>query len=206
MAKSQQSYNKKEKEKKRLKKKKDKAERREQRKLERIESGPKSFEDMLAYVDEDGNLTTEKPDPLKKRKVFKVEDIVLGVPTREKEAFDPVREGKVKFFNHEKGFGFIVDLATDESIFAHINNMIDEITEGDRVLFETEKGPKGLSAINVKLGKKEPKKVAPPEPKEDDETDAKGDPDAETNRASVENEEPSVESENNEDVENKDET
>lgn len=163
MAKSQQSYNKKEKEKKRLKKKQEKRERREQRKLEKAEAGPKSFEDMLSYVDEDGNLTSVKPDPTKKRKEIKAEDIVLGVPTREKEDFDPVREGKVRFFNHEKGYGFILDLDSDESIFCHINNILEEdLNEGDRVIFETEKGPKGLSAIKVKLGKKTPKPVSPP--------------------------------------------
>lgn len=158
MAKSQQSYNKKEKEKKRLKKKQEKKERREQRKLEKVENGPVAFEDLIRYVDEDGNLTTEKPDPNKKKKVIKASDIMLGVPSREKVEFDPIREGKVKFFNHEKGYGFIMDLDSEESIFVHINNInVDDLNEGDRVLFETEKGPKGLSAINVKLGKKPPK-------------------------------------------------
>ena len=95
MAKSQQTYNKKEKEKKRLKKKQEKAERREQRKLEREEKGPVAFEDLIRYVDEDGNLTTEKPDPNIKKKVIKASDIMLGVPRREKVEFDPVREGKV---------------------------------------------------------------------------------------------------------------
>jgi len=171
MAKSQQSYNKKEKEKKRLKKKQEKRERREQRKIEKAENGPVAFEDLIRYVDEDGNLTTEKPDPTKKKKVIKAEDIMLGVPSREKVEFDPVREGKVRFFNHEKGYGFILDLDSDESIFCHINNILeDDLNEGDRVVFETEKGPKGLSAIKVKLGKKPPKpKPVPKEEKPADE-------------------------------------
>ena len=76
MAKSQQSFNKKEKEKKRRKKKKDKLERREQRKLEREEVGPKSFEDLIRYVDEDGNLTTTPPDPTKKKEEIKLENII----------------------------------------------------------------------------------------------------------------------------------
>ena len=128
MAKSQQTYNKKEKEKKRLKKKQEKAERREQRKLEREEKGPVAFEDLIRYVDEDGNLTAEKPDPNIKKKVIKASDIMLGVPRREKVEFDPVREGKVKFFNHEKGYGFILDLDSEESIFVHINNIqVDDL-------------------------------------------------------------------------------
>ena len=55
MGRSHQSFNKSEKEKKRRKKQKEKAERRAQRKLEKEQNGPKSFEDMLSYVDENGN-------------------------------------------------------------------------------------------------------------------------------------------------------
>lgn len=150
MAKSQQSFNKKEKEKKRLKKKKEKLERREQRKLEKAENGPKSFEDMLSYVDEDGNLTSTPPDPSKKKKI-KAEDIVLGVPPTDKSIVETVRNGQVKFFNEEKGYGFINDLETKDSIFVHINNLSEPIQENDKVTFEVEMGPKGPNAINVKL-------------------------------------------------------
>ena len=150
MAKSQQSFNKKEKEKKRLKKKKEKLERREQRKLEKAENGPKTFEDMLSYVDEDGNLTSTKPDPLKKKKI-NVEDIVLGVPPTDKSITESVRNGQVKFFNEEKGYGFITDVETKDSIFVHINNIDEPINENDKVTFEVEMGPKGPNAVNVKL-------------------------------------------------------
>ena len=152
MAKSQQSFNKKEKEKKRLKKKKEKLERREQRKLEKAENGPKTFEEMLSYVDEDGNLTSTPPDPSKKKKI-KVEDIVLGVPPIDKSITEVIRKGQVKFFNDEKGFGFITDVETKESIFVHINNIVDaeSIQENDKVTFELEMGPKGPNAVNVKL-------------------------------------------------------
>jgi cold shock CspA family protein len=152
MAKSQESYNKKEKEKKRLKKKQDKLEKREHRKIERIENGPLSFEDMISYVDENGNLTSEKPDPNKKIPI-KAEDIVLGASPRNNSAMDPNRRGKVKFFNLDKGYGFLHDSASQESIFVHINNMIDQAKEGDKVTFQIEMGPKGPSAINVELAK-----------------------------------------------------
>ncbi len=145
------SYNKKEKEKKRLKKQKAKQERREQRKLEREEAGKKSFEDMIMYVDEDGNLTPDKPDPTKKKREIKVEDIVLGVPTKSDEDDDPIRNGRVKFFNTEKGFGFIIDDITKESIFVHVNNLQEEIHENDKVVYEVEMGPKGPNAVNVKI-------------------------------------------------------
>lgn len=151
MAKSQQSFNKKEKEKKRRKKKQEKAERREQRKLEKAEGGTKSFEDLLMYVDEDGNLTPTPPDPTKKKKEIKLENIILGAAPIDNTPVETVREGQVKFFNDEKGYGFINDKATKESIFVHINNVEGELRENDRVTFEIENGPKGPNAVNVKL-------------------------------------------------------
>ncbi len=151
MAKSQQTFNKSEKEKKRRKKKQEKAERREQRKLEKAEAGKLSFEDQIRYVDEDGNLTATPPDPTKKKKVIKAEDIMLGVPSRESTGFDPIRNGRVNFFNTEKGFGFITDGDTRESVFVHVNNTEDTIAEGDKVTFEVEMGPKGANAVRVKI-------------------------------------------------------
>lgn len=109
------------------------------------------FDDMIAYVDEFGNITDTPPDPKKKESV-KAEDIVVGVP--KKGEFDPEetkKRGKVKFFNEEKGFGFIKDLDTQQDVFVHISACKDDISENDKVTFEVEKTPKGLSAINVQL-------------------------------------------------------
>src|SRR5687768_17631942 len=111
------SWNKKEREKKKQQEKKDK----EARKKERKENAGK--DDMMAYVDENGNISDTPPDP-RKKKEFKLEDIQIGVP----EYVPPTeaeltRTGKVTFFNHEKGFGFIKDLVTQQSIFVHINNL-----------------------------------------------------------------------------------
>ncbi|MCB0649670.1 MAG: cold shock domain-containing protein [Saprospiraceae bacterium] len=150
MAKSQQSFGKKEKEKKRIKKKKEKLERREQRKIEKNENGPVAFEDMLSYVDENGNLTATPPDPSKKKKI-KAEDIILGVPPVDKSSRSVIRKGQVKFFNDEKGYGFIIDEETKDSLFVHMNNTAESIRENDKVTFEIEMGPKGANAVNVKL-------------------------------------------------------
>jgi len=152
MAKSQDSFNKKEKEKKRRKKNQEKLERREQRKIQKAEGGVKTFEDMISYVDENGHFSSTPPDPSKK-KVIKAEDIVLGVPTRDDTFVEPIRQGQVKFFNDEKGYGFIIDAETKESVFVHINNVADALRENDRVTFEVEMGPRGLNAVNVKLAR-----------------------------------------------------
>ena len=148
MAKSQQSFNKKEREKKRRKRKKDKAEKREQRKAEGGEK--KSFEELLMYVDEDGNLTPTPPDPTKKKKI-NVEDIEIGVSKKDKDAEEESRKGTVKFFNEEKGYGFINVPNLRDSIFVHAAGLIDEIREGDNVTFEIAIGPKGPVAVQVKV-------------------------------------------------------
>ncbi len=146
MARPQESFGKKEKEKKRLKKREEKQKKKEERK-----SNPKSgdLEDMLVYVDENGQLTDTPPDPSKKVKVD-AESIVIGVPKKEYVEEDPFHKGKVEFFNDSKGFGFINDLDSQEKYFVHISELIDEVKEGDNVSFEIERGMKGMNAVRVK--------------------------------------------------------
>lgn len=146
MGRSQETYYKREKEKKRLKQRKEKQERREERKAN-AKSG--ELENMMAYVDENGNITDTQPDPSKKKKVD-VNAIEIGVPKKEKEIFNPNREGKVEFFNHSKGFGFIRDSENQEKYFVHINGVLEEIDENDKVTYELERGAKGMNAVQVK--------------------------------------------------------
>ncbi len=147
MAKSQQTFNKKAREEKRLKKRKDKAARREERKAASPGGG---LENMLAYVDENGMITDVPVDPSKKIKI-NAADIETSVPKKAKEAeADPIKEGKVAFFNHSKGFGFIHESITQEKYFMHINGIIDSVVEGDKVSFELERGLRGMNAVNVR--------------------------------------------------------
>ena len=151
MAKSQQTFNKSEKEKKRLKKREDKRKKMEARKLEKEESGSKGIE--FAYVDHNGNLTDTPPDPSLKIKV-KAKNIEISIPKTlesDREEIDPVRNGKVSFYDSSKGFGFIIDLENQEKYFTHVSGLIDEIAENDKVSFELEKGMKGMNAVKVKL-------------------------------------------------------
>ncbi len=62
-----------------------------------------------------------------------------------------MKEGKVKFFNESKGFGFIKDVESNEEYFVHVSGLIDKIREDDEVTFELQQGKKGLNAVNVKL-------------------------------------------------------
>jgi len=59
--------------------------------------------------------------------------------------------GTVKFFNESKGFGFVVDNSSNEEIFVHVTGLIDNIREGDKVTFNTERGKKGMNAVDVKI-------------------------------------------------------
>jgi cold shock CspA family protein len=149
MARSQESFNKKEVRNKKDKKRKDKAAKRLARK-DNEKSG--SLEDMIAYVDENGMITSTPPDPTKKTKV-KLDTIEISVPKKESIEMDPIRKGIVSFFNESKGFGFIKDMETQESVFVHANNLLEEIKDNNMVSFEVEMGPKGPTAVKVKLFK-----------------------------------------------------
>lgn len=106
---------------------------------------------MIAYVDENGLLTTTPPDENKKEEI-NIEDIEISVPTKEK-IEDLVLKGRVEHFNEEKGYGFIKHLASVEKYFFHVNNCKDTIKEGNIVLFELERGTKGMNAVNVRIEK-----------------------------------------------------
>src|SRR4029078_1474862 len=141
------SWKKKDRQQKKQKQKNDKAEKMNDRK----EQPKKSFDDMIAYLDENGNLSSKPPDP-RKRVEVKLEDIQIGVPEYVPPTEEELtRSGKVTFFNNAKGFGFIKDLASQQSVFVHANNLESAIQENDKVTFQIENGHRGPSAVNVKL-------------------------------------------------------
>jgi CspA family cold shock protein len=65
--------------------------------------------------------------------------------------------GKVKWFNGEKGFGFIEQEGGGEDLFVHFSAITGDgyrnLDEGDEVEFDTERGKKGMQATNVKVTK-----------------------------------------------------
>ncbi|MCX6210431.1 MAG: cold-shock protein [Bacteroidetes bacterium] len=60
-----------------------------------------------------------------------------------------MQEGTVKFFNETKGFGFITPSNGGEDVFVHSTGLIDNIREKDKVQYETERGKKGINAVQV---------------------------------------------------------
>jgi cold shock CspA family protein len=144
MSRSSISFNKKELEKKRAQKRKEKQQRKEERKAN---SGSDSLDDMIAYVDENGVITSTKQDPNDKQEVD-VESIAISVPKKE-DVEDPVLHGRVEHFKDDKGYGFIKDINSTEKYFFHISDAYQNIKEGATVTFELAKGKRGLNAVNV---------------------------------------------------------
>ena len=97
MAKSQ-TFGKRENEKKKQAKRLEKQKRREERQA----GGSSSLDDMIAYVDENGNIT-DTPPQLRPKVEIQLEDIVIATPKKEDIAAEPLK-GRVEYFNTEKGF------------------------------------------------------------------------------------------------------
>jgi len=62
-----------------------------------------------------------------------------------------MKQGKVKFFNSAKGFGFITPSDGSADVFVHESGLVDKIKDNDTVQFETERGRKGINAVRVQL-------------------------------------------------------
>ena len=140
------SADKRENEKKRLARRAEKQKKKEDRKLL---GKANSFDDMIAYVDENGMITSVPPENTPKEEI-KLEEIVISTPKKDKE--EPViRRGRIEFFNESKGFGFIKDLSGVEKYFFHISSAPDTIAEGDKVTFEIERGTRGLAAVRISI-------------------------------------------------------
>lgn len=144
MARSKETFDKRNKEQKRLKRRQDKQLKMDERKGEKKAT---NLEDMLAYIDENGNISDTPPDP-RNKKVYNAEDIQIGIPAGNTR--DNTRTGSVNFFNEEKGFGFILEDGSKEKIFLHASNLLEPVGLNDKVKYETQFGERGLVAINVK--------------------------------------------------------
>lgn len=146
MARSQETFSKKERQKKKLQKKKEKQLRRDEKRRE--DPKAKSFDDMIAYVDENGNISSTPPDPTKIKEIA-AEDIDLD-NSRQSAADDTPPTGKVSYFDPSKGYGFIINSMTGERLFVHINDSAGPLAEGDVVTYTPTRSPRGMQASSVR--------------------------------------------------------
>ena len=111
------SADKRENEKKRLARRAEKQKKKEEKKLS---NKANSFEDMIAYVDENGMITSTPPTEDIKKEEINPDEIIIATPKKEEEE-PAILRGRVEFFNEARGFGFIKDLNGVEKYFFHVN-------------------------------------------------------------------------------------
>lgn len=120
----------------------------QKKKEERLSSGSRSFEDMLAYVDENGLLHTTPLD-VKPKEEIDASLIEVSVPRQAEIEDEEPLSGRVEYFTSSKGYGFIKDAVSGEKYFFHITNAPVGISEGDKVTYELERGTRGMNAVRI---------------------------------------------------------
>lgn len=137
------SFSKKENSKKKIKKQQDKVSRREDRKANNNKG--KSLDDMIVYVDINGNFTSVPP-----HLQVKNDDLVnkRNANRRMANDKDAIYTGIVTYFS-EKGYGFITEDVTNENVFFHYAQLNQEVNKHDKVSFKKESTPKGSRAIDI---------------------------------------------------------
>lgn len=143
-----ETFSKRERRKKKIERRREKELRREERR--QMSTKGKPLEEMLAYVDENGNLSNTPPDPKNMHKVA-AEDIVIDTP---KAVSDPeaMLTGVISYFDPSKGYGFVVDEQTKERLFVHVSNLGQpnaELSMGDKVSYTAMRSPRGMQAVSV---------------------------------------------------------
>ena len=125
---------------------------RENEKKKQARRAANSFDDMIAYVDENGVITSTPPELNPNKEEIKQEEILISTPKKENIEILTVLKGRVDYFNESKGYGFIKDLGSGEKYFFHVsNNTLTDISETDIVTFELERGLRGMNAINIRI-------------------------------------------------------
>ncbi|HUH50705.1 MAG TPA: cold shock domain-containing protein [Flavobacterium sp.] len=138
------SFSKKENKKKKAKKLIDKVSRREDRKTNNNKG--KSLEDMIVYVDVNGNFTSVPPHLQVKNEAAVNKRIPQGASSFDKDA---IFTGTVTYFS-EKGYGFITEDGTGDNVFFHHGQLNQSVDKHDKVNYKKESTPKGARAIDIK--------------------------------------------------------
>jgi cold shock CspA family protein len=151
MGRSNETFGKKEVKAKKDKKRKEKELRRNERKAQGRDGN--DLDQMIAYVDEFGNITATPPEQSSFTPINH-EEIEVSVPKKQAPEFTG-HIGIITFYNTTKGFGFIKDMDRKRDIFFHVNSLEEPVRENDKVQFEEANGPNGKVAVNVKIYHKE---------------------------------------------------
>lgn len=142
-------FSKRDREKKKQQARKEKEERTRERK-EASRNG-NSLAQMMAYVDENGDLTSIPQDHTKRREIS-IDEIQIGVPKgNEANSMERFDEGIITYYNFEKGFGFIRDSKTKQSVFVHNKQLSSSVEVNDKVKYIVSRGVKGLEATEVSI-------------------------------------------------------
>lgn len=141
-----ESFSKKEKKNKKAKAKIEKAQKMLDRKSNNDKGKP--LEEMLAFVDENGNLSSVPPR--QGNEDVTMQELTAVAKSRHRPVVEATRTGFVSYFNQAKGFGFITDDNARENVFFHANQLTELLKEKDRVSFTREKTPRGFSAVDLK--------------------------------------------------------
>ncbi len=144
-----ETFSKRERRKKKIERRREKELRRDERRSTATKG--KSLEEMMAYVDEHGNLSETPPDP-KKAYSVSVEEIAIDIPKAAPEDVDAAPIGVISYFDPSKGYGFIVDEQTKERLFVHVKSLAQpgmELNTGDRVSYTAMRSPRGMQAVSV---------------------------------------------------------
>lgn len=141
------SFGKRENEKKKQEKRNEKLKRKEDRKANTMKGA--ALEEMFAYVDENGNITSTPPE-FQKKEAVDLDSIVISTPKKAEDDGPSVLQGKVDRFIEDKGYGFIKDLASGNKYFFHISESPRDIEEGKKVFFELERGPRDMNAVRIR--------------------------------------------------------
>ena len=129
------------------KKKQARRQAKQNRKEERKQSGKAScFDEMIAYVDEHGMITSTPPEERRGEEEIVQENIQISIPRQEAPA---ILKGRVEYFDVQKGYGFIKNLVGMDKYFFHVNNVLVDIMENDIVTFDLERGKRGMNAVNI---------------------------------------------------------
>lgn len=146
------TYSKRDNEKKKQEKRVEKQKKKETRKLN---DKPAGFDDMIAYVDENGRISSTPPSANSEKSTksgFDNDQYSRESKSESQKSNNSMteRKGRVEHVNAEKGYGFIKETSQVDKYFFHVSGLLEAIQVGDSVYFDLERGKKGYNAVRIR--------------------------------------------------------